>query len=73
MIIAHYHILYFKLICPYLILYYFLTSPCNNVQKVSRVELLDDVQVRAINGANGKTLPEVPTLLLEFVGTGNFQ
>lgn len=37
--------------------------------QVSRVELLDEVQVRAINGANEKTLPEVPTLLLEFVGT----
>ncbi|XP_075502189.1 D-lactate dehydrogenase [cytochrome], mitochondrial [Primulina tabacum] len=37
--------------------------------QVSRVELLDEVQVRAINVANGKTLPEVPTLLFEFIGT----
>ncbi|GAB2235624.1 hypothetical protein Drorol1_Dr00026055 [Drosera rotundifolia] len=37
--------------------------------QVSRVELLDEVQVRAINIANGKTLPEVPTLLFEFIGT----
>ncbi|CAI9097523.1 OLC1v1033971C1 [Oldenlandia corymbosa var. corymbosa] len=37
--------------------------------QVSRVELLDEVQVRAINLANGKNLPEVPTLMFEFVGT----
>ncbi|XP_015577820.2 D-lactate dehydrogenase [cytochrome], mitochondrial isoform X1 [Ricinus communis] len=37
--------------------------------QVSRVELLDEVQVRAINIANGKNLPEVPTLMFEFVGT----
>ncbi|KAI5679698.1 hypothetical protein M9H77_00925 [Catharanthus roseus] len=37
--------------------------------QVSRVELLDEVQIRAINLANGKTLPEVPTLMFEFVGT----
>ncbi|XP_073032772.1 D-lactate dehydrogenase [cytochrome], mitochondrial [Primulina eburnea] len=37
--------------------------------QVSRVELLDEVQVKAINVANGKTLPEVPTLLFEFIGT----
>ncbi|XP_027066401.1 D-lactate dehydrogenase [cytochrome], mitochondrial isoform X1 [Coffea arabica] len=37
--------------------------------QVSRVELLDEVQVKAINLANGKTLPEVPTLMFEFVGT----
>jgi hypothetical protein len=34
------------------------------------VELLDEVQVRAINVANGKSLPEVPTLMFEFIGTG---
>lgn len=34
------------------------------------MELLDEVQIRAINLANGKTLPEVPTLMFEFVGTG---
>ncbi|GFP94927.1 d-lactate dehydrogenase [cytochrome] mitochondrial [Phtheirospermum japonicum] len=37
--------------------------------QVSRVELLDEVQVRAINVANGKNLPEAPTLLFEFIGT----
>ncbi|XP_050228692.1 D-lactate dehydrogenase [cytochrome], mitochondrial [Mercurialis annua] len=37
--------------------------------QVSRVELLDEVQVRAINIANGKKLPEVPTLMFEFIGT----
>ncbi|PQM35811.1 D-lactate dehydrogenase [Prunus yedoensis var. nudiflora] len=36
---------------------------------VSRVELLDEVQVRAINIANGKSLPETPTLMFEFIGT----
>ncbi|RWW87747.1 hypothetical protein BHE74_00003402 [Ensete ventricosum] len=38
--------------------------------EVSRVELLDEVQVKAINIANGKNLPEVPTLMFEFIGTG---
>ncbi|XP_031495872.1 D-lactate dehydrogenase [cytochrome], mitochondrial-like isoform X2 [Nymphaea colorata] len=37
--------------------------------QVSRVELLDEVQVKAINLGNGKNLPEVPTLMFEFVGT----
>ncbi|WOG98229.1 hypothetical protein DCAR_0417570 [Daucus carota subsp. sativus] len=37
--------------------------------QVSRVELLDEVQVKAINVANSKDLPEVPTLMFEFVGT----
>ncbi|WCJ34129.1 D-lactate dehydrogenase [cytochrome] mitochondrial [Euphorbia peplus] len=37
--------------------------------QVSRVELLDEVQVRAINNANGKNLPEAPTLMFEFIGT----
>lgn len=31
---------------------------------------MDEVQVRAINNANGKNLPETPTLLFEFIGTG---
>ena len=35
------------------------------------MELLDEVQIRALNMANGKSLPEVPTLMFEFVGTGN--
>lgn len=35
------------------------------------MELLDEVQIRAINMANGKSLPEVPTLMFEFIGTGN--
>lgn len=34
------------------------------------MELLDEVQVRAINIANGKHLPETPTLMFEFIGTG---
>nr|XP_023878640.1 D-lactate dehydrogenase [cytochrome], mitochondrial-like isoform X2 [Quercus suber]POE78095.1 d-lactate dehydrogenase [cytochrome], mitochondrial [Quercus suber] len=37
--------------------------------QVSRVELLDEVQVKAINIANGKNLPEIPTLMFEFIGT----
>ncbi|XP_038972293.1 D-lactate dehydrogenase [cytochrome], mitochondrial isoform X3 [Phoenix dactylifera] len=37
--------------------------------QVSRVELLDEVQVKAINMANGKNLPELPTLMFEFIGT----
>ncbi|KAM7262018.1 hypothetical protein ACFE04_021095 [Oxalis oulophora] len=37
--------------------------------QVSRVELLDEVQVRAVNIANGKNLPEHPTLMFEFIGT----
>jgi hypothetical protein len=37
---------------------------------VSRVELLDEVQVKAINIANGKSFPECPTLMFEFIGTG---
>ncbi|EXC03805.1 D-lactate ferricytochrome C oxidoreductase [Morus notabilis] len=37
--------------------------------QVSRVELLDEVQIRAINIANGKNLPETPTLMFEFIGT----
>ena len=35
------------------------------------MELLDEVQIKAINVANGKNLPEVPTLMFEFIGTGN--
>ncbi|KAF5770283.1 putative oxidoreductase [Helianthus annuus] len=37
--------------------------------QVSRVELLDEVQVKAINLANGKDLPEFPTLMFELIGT----
>lgn len=37
--------------------------------QVSRVELLDEVQVKAVNLANGKDLPEFPTLMFEFIGT----
>ncbi|KAK9986540.1 hypothetical protein SO802_031491 [Lithocarpus litseifolius] len=37
--------------------------------QVSRVELMDEVQVKAINIANGKDLPEIPTLMFEFIGT----
>jgi len=31
---------------------------------------MDEVQVQAVNIANGTNLPETPTLLFEFVGTG---
>ncbi|KAF9595426.1 hypothetical protein IFM89_000344 [Coptis chinensis] len=37
--------------------------------QVSRVELLDEVQLKAINLASGKFFPEVPTLMFEFIGT----
>lgn len=37
--------------------------------QVSRMELLDEIQIRAINIANEKSLPEVPTLMFEFIGT----
>ncbi|KAJ0088412.1 hypothetical protein Patl1_32817 [Pistacia atlantica] len=37
--------------------------------QVSRVELLDEVQVKAVNIANGKNLPELPTLMFELIGT----
>ncbi|WOL15301.1 D-lactate dehydrogenase [Canna indica] len=37
--------------------------------QVSRVELLDEAQVKAINMANSKNLAEVPTLMFEFIGT----
>lgn len=36
------------------------------------MELLDEVQVKAINLANGKNLPEFPTLMFELIGTGGF-
>ncbi|XP_004303379.1 PREDICTED: D-lactate dehydrogenase [cytochrome], mitochondrial [Fragaria vesca subsp. vesca] len=45
-----------------------ITTMLSGIQ-VSRVELLDEVQVRAINIANGKNLPETPTLMFEFIGT----
>jgi D-lactate dehydrogenase (cytochrome) len=36
---------------------------------VARIELLDDVQVRALNAYSKFSLPEMPLLLLEFHGT----
>jgi D-lactate dehydrogenase (cytochrome) len=39
---------------------------------VSRVELLDEVMMKAINLANDKTFPEEITLMFEFIGTGAF-
>ena len=36
---------------------------------VARIELLDEVQVRACNAYSKLTLPELPTLLFEFHGT----
>jgi hypothetical protein len=38
--------------------------------QVSRVELLDEVMMKAINLANDKTFPEEITLMFEFIGTG---
>jgi D-lactate dehydrogenase (cytochrome) len=37
--------------------------------QVSRVELLDEVMMKAINLANDKTFPEEITLMFEFIGT----
>jgi hypothetical protein len=37
---------------------------------VSRVELLDEVMMKGINVATGRELPEKPTLMFEFVGSG---
>ncbi|GAQ91178.1 FAD/FMN-containing dehydrogenases [Klebsormidium nitens] len=37
--------------------------------QVSRVEMLDEVMMRGINEATGRTLPEKPTLMFEFVGS----
>nr|XP_024357601.1 D-lactate dehydrogenase [cytochrome], mitochondrial-like isoform X2 [Physcomitrium patens] len=37
--------------------------------QVSRVELLDEMMMNAINIANGKNYPTEPTLMFEFVGT----
>ncbi|KAG6770286.1 hypothetical protein POTOM_025963 [Populus tomentosa] len=39
--------------------------------QVSRVEPLDEVQVRAVNIANKNNLTELPTLIFEFICTGN--
>ncbi|GKA51123.1 D-lactate dehydrogenase [cytochrome], mitochondrial isoform X1 [Tanacetum coccineum] len=36
--------------------------------QVLRVELLDEVQVKAVNLASGKNMPEAPTLMFEFIG-----
>jgi len=38
---------------------------------VARIELLDDIQVRACNAYSGLALPEKPTLFLEFHGTAD--
>ncbi|KAJ6995429.1 hypothetical protein NC653_018023 [Populus alba x Populus x berolinensis] len=40
--------------------------------QVSRVELLDEVQVRAVNIANENNLTELPTLIFEFICTGKY-
>ncbi|KAG0623220.1 hypothetical protein M758_3G157500 [Ceratodon purpureus] len=37
--------------------------------QVSRVELLDEVMMKAINMANDKNYPEEPTLMFELIGT----
>lgn len=38
--------------------------------QVSRVELLDENTMKAINMANDLRYPEEPTLMFEFIGTG---
>ncbi|KAJ6994289.1 hypothetical protein NC653_017194 [Populus alba x Populus x berolinensis] len=40
--------------------------------QLSRVELLDEVQVRAVNIANENNLTELPTLIFEFICTGKY-
>lgn len=35
------------------------------------MELLDEVMMKGINVARGRELPEKPTLMFEFVGSGN--
>ncbi|KAI5079676.1 hypothetical protein GOP47_0005155 [Adiantum capillus-veneris] len=37
--------------------------------QASRLELLDEVMMKALNKANDKTFPEKPTLMFEFIGT----
>lgn len=37
--------------------------------QASRLELLDEVNMNALNKANGKNFPENPTLMFEFIGT----
>ncbi|MCH9808678.1 MAG: FAD-binding protein [Alphaproteobacteria bacterium] len=38
---------------------------------LARIELLDPLTLRAVNAHAGLSLPEIPTLFLEFHGTGN--
>ncbi|GBG88746.1 hypothetical protein CBR_g48275 [Chara braunii] len=37
--------------------------------QVSRVELLDEVMIKGLNIGSGRSLPERPTLMFEFIGT----
>ncbi|CAM6102545.1 unnamed protein product [Calypogeia fissa] len=37
--------------------------------QASRIELLDNVMIKAVNLANGTTYPEEPTLMFELIGT----
>lgn len=53
-----------------MIIRFFSAVPLSPPHQVSRVELLDEVLIRALNMANGKNLREVPTLMFEFIGTG---
>lgn len=38
--------------------------------QASRIELLDDVMMKAVNLANGTKYPEKQTLMFELIGTG---
>ena len=41
---------------------------CGLGVKESRLEQLDEIQVKAINTSNGKNLPKCPALIFEFTG-----
>ena len=41
---------------------------CGLGVKESRLEQLDEIQVKAINTSNGKNLTKCPTLIFEFIG-----
>ena len=41
---------------------------CGLGVKESRLEQLDEIQMKVINTSNGKNLPKCPTLIVEFRG-----